>query len=258
MALDYTLDFQQGKKALDVPVFPCRTSIMDDTISIEEAAEILEASKRQLYRIVASGQLRSYPGPNRKRVYRREDVLVLKEIRKQDLDLATVAVMARRAEISTRRMERAFKQLLVVTGLDVPTLDLSSEAIISLCMEMKEATNSPVTIASVKKWARVFHAVGEETLEAIEFYTGNQEPWLLFLELGKKIMKESVQLIKSDPIEARHHYQLFEHGLRSARFACVFYVQMKHGKETAFQLFPGVEGNTLSDIASLAATIFKT
>lgn len=232
---------------------------MDERISAEEAAELLGVGKRHLNRLVSTGVLRWYPaeGPRKFRQYKTEEVLILKDLREKDLDFPAVASLAMQAVLQVRSMEKSIKQLLIATGLNFPILDLSKEGIVSLCLQMEEAATSQVTINSIWEWAKTFHGIGEETLSAIELHTGNVEPWQPILMLGRKLMKDSPKLLSAGQPEVQYAYQILERGMRNARASCFFYVQMRHGRSSALELFPDAAGDTHELLTSLAAVIFK-
>lgn len=234
-------------------------AVDDEFITDDEAAEILGMQPRGLRKLVSKGQIRRYryDANTSHARYKLEDVLVLKASRERPINMPAVAATAAQASFNARKLERVVKKILVATGLDIPLIDLGEDSIISLYIRLREAMETKATVDEVYEWSRLFNALGEEVLEAIELYTGEKEPWNLFLRLGKKMMQEMPKGISSEPVTTRDAYCLLRHSMRHARHVAICYVQMKYGRSTAWQLFPELEGSMTEAITEMAAALYK-
>jgi hypothetical protein len=232
----------------------------EDRVSMQEAAQILGVTPSRLLALVDAGQINKYPAPSgRKRDYclNLQEVLVLKKVREEKLNLPSVYSVAVEDSMRSRRLERLVKQLLIVNKLDAPILELGKEAIVSLRMRMESLLTVPTDYRDAYEWSRIFHAIGEETLEAIEQHTNDLEPWVLVTKVGKKLMKDAIGNPRPT-LEARTAYNLLHSGVRNARAACVSYAMLKLGNKTALRLFPEIRQDAFSDLASLSASMFST
>lgn len=217
---------------------------------------MLGVGVRRLRPITATGQLKTYPGNQ----YRLEDVAVLADLRKRELDLPTVSAMAMQASLASKKLERLVSQLLLVVGADIPQLDLSPGAVRSMCIEANAALLEPAIYWSsqrVFEWARIFYAAGEEFFEAINLHVGLEDPWRPFVDLSKHILTQAPERLAGQDLEVRAAYQYLDMARRTMRQAAFFYVQGRHGKRKALKLFSESRQDVHEELAALAATIFK-
>jgi DNA-binding transcriptional MerR regulator len=227
-----------------------------ELISSEEAAEILGVTSHRLVQLTREGMLRSklVSGANK---YDPNEVHKLKQIREANLSLAEVAARAARAEMTAYRLERVVTQLLSVIGADLPSADITPEAVVSLHLKVEDAikTIRTLNVEDVMFWAQTFQSLSEEYFHVVAKEFETEEPWVKYLELSSKLLKLSPFAKLRNDLELHTAYNFLEMSRRSMRQTMFFYVRTTSGKRLAYKLFPEALNDLHADVMSMVSLI---
>lgn len=219
-----------------------------DLLSVTETAELLGVSTAQIQSMVKRGILRpdpTSPSTLKKRLFRRVDVATLHEVRSKGYSYARAIVEARTSALETRALRRELDQVKSLLGLDIPSLGLGRDELISVLLKAEDAIRDIPTKdpRELLEWAKVLHGLSEAHYEAITRYTDQEQPWRVFLVLGRKLCAAQDPLETRRNIELQNIYMLLHAALQRARRCAFFYIQELYGKMHAAKLFPDVESD---------------
>jgi helix-turn-helix protein len=216
----------------------------EEMVTVQEAADLLGVSVSQMNNIVRRGSIQPYSTDGRvtrhKRLFRLSDIAALREVRSKGYNLQGVLVESRHSAIETRALRRELDRVKFLLGIDIPSLPTDRDTLVALLLRAEDAirelaTQNPHELLG---WARVLYAIGEAHLEAITYHTGQQEPWRVFLNLGRHLcLGQDFQRTIYDG-ELHNIYLLLNAGLRRARQAAYFHVRSLNGKTKAEEMFP--------------------
>jgi hypothetical protein len=224
-------------------------------VTAAEAAKLIDISKRQFHRDVRHGLVRKYFQNGSKRaVYDMEEVEALKEIKRNGLSYRKVAMMAVRAQLSSERSNRAVQQVMDLMGLNLPLLDLSEEAVVTLHIKAKEDYSNPRVLKpqEVKQWTRLFYTMGPEYFDAVELYTREEHPYMIYIQLGMKLTKDVPTRAARRNSELLAIYGSLQSARRVLEHSAFFYSHRKDGHVLACTLFPDIDGDLHEQILALA------
>ncbi len=155
------------------------------SIGSDEAAEILGVTRRRLNAMTGEGLLRAKLVGNAN-VYDPNEVYQLKKIREEGMSLPEIAARAARAEMTAYRLERQVTQLLSVIGADIPSADLSPEAVVALHLKVEDASKlmGPADLDDIMFWARTFQSLSEQYFHVVAKQFDTHEPWRPYIELS--------------------------------------------------------------------------
>ena len=114
----------------------------DDLLTSHEVAKMLRITVEGVKKMVQRGTLRSIPKGNSAmspRLFRQEDVAALVEARESNLDITSVAAMARQAYVASRNLEKLVANLLEVMGARLEPLEVTKEAVLALYAKVEHA-----------------------------------------------------------------------------------------------------------------------
>jgi hypothetical protein len=215
-----------------------------DYIDVEEAQRILVVSRRQIQRDVEIGMLRQhFPNGAQKPMYDREEVEALLSLKRRGMSFRLSAMLSKQAFLTYKRTERRLQLIEDILGIDRQLPDLSEGSVLMMHARVVDDAKSERALKpeEVQAWYRFFLTVGPEYFEAVELYTGNDEPYLPYVELTKKLFKDMpIHAIQKD-----ESLLLVYGGLKAGRNAmfrsAFFYTYMRHGRRKAMQEFPDIE-----------------
>lgn len=225
-------------------------------ITSEEAAEILGVDKSSVTRMTRDGLLRAKLAGNAN-MYDPSEVHQLKTIRETNLSLAEVAARAARAEMAAYRLERQVTQLLSVIGADIPSLDVTPEAVVSLHLRVQDAvqlTGVP-SVDDVMSWAQTFQALSEEYFHVVADQFHTDEPWAPYLELSSKLIRDIPHVKLRNDLELNIAYNYLEMARRTMRQTMFFYVRTTSNKRIAYRLFPEALADVHEDVLAMVSVI---
>lgn len=227
-----------------------------ELIDSDEAAQILQVNKSRLHQLTRDGIIRAQlvKGAN---FYDPSAVHALKDIRDKGTTLADVAAIATEARMTTRRLERQMSQLLSVIGADIPSADISPEAVVAMGLKVEDAlkTITVPTIDELIQWAQVFQSLSEEYFHvaAQEFETS--EPWVPFLSLSNLLLKNAERKRAKNSLEFSTAFDFLEMARRVMRQTMFFYVRSTSNKRIAHRVFPETLGDIHEDILGMVSRI---
>ena len=222
----------------------------DSTLSRDEVAAILGLSLRHLDRIVSEGTLTCNRG-----VFDADEVHVLAQLRSRKLSLVDVAMMAQRAEISSRRTERVVRQLLDTFDFGQGLLSLEPSDVIALYLRVEaelEMYNPYNNAREIAGWACTFNMIGEEYFEVVAIHTGSDEPWRPYTSLAAKMLKEAPREEMRTDNALRLAFECLHKARKDMCIAGYNYVRKHHGKVLALRAFPDAKGDVHEDILNIA------
>jgi len=209
-------------------------------VDVDQAAAILGVTSQMVHKYVENGMLPGhYPHPTKTggkgpRMFRREDVETLEELRASDL-LTNRASLFRHVlgtAVKVRRLERTLDELLCYIGMSDHKLPTEHEDVIRFYAEAEDfcTHNFEVNDAQDVAWARRLLPFSEEYLEVVRTHTGSREPWVVFLEsLNRILLRHPVP----GPVRA-----VLEHSRMNLRNVAYFFARHEFGARTAKTIFP--------------------
>jgi hypothetical protein len=152
------------------------------------AAELLQISIQGFRSIAAKGIFKSYRVdlPHAKRGYLKDEILAYKEYR---TDGKTTKIhtnhLAIRALAMASRAEQVLNRIYGRLGFSFLVLAEEREAVMRLYCEMTEFLETTEVSEKDEEVADQLLAINEGYLELVYQYTGDVEPWGLFMTVGK-------------------------------------------------------------------------
>jgi hypothetical protein len=225
-----------------------------ELIDSDEAAQILQVNKSRLHQLTRDGFIRAQlvKGAN---MYDPNEVHQLKDLRDEGTTLVDVAAMATRAQMIAYRLERRVTQLLNIIGADIPSADISPEAVSALHLQVEHAltTTTIPTVNDLMHWGQIFQSLSEEYfhIAAQEFETN--EPWLPYLDLSNRLLRTVQRKRVKNDLEFSTAYNYLEMARRNMRQTMFFYVRSTSNKRIAHRAFPESLGDIHEDILSMVS-----
>lgn len=217
-------------------------------ISAREAAAILGLSVPSLNRLVLQGLLQpvySRDKPLSERRYRMDEVDSVAEAREKGKSLPKVASLAIRGYAASRALEHRVEQIEQVLGIDMDPLPLDEDAVLALYAEASDVLHPPKKPEELTRWARVFLSMGEEFLELLEAYTGDEEAWLVFTTFARAILDAA----PAEPAPAvKKLYGMMRAARNHLRNVAFLHARNKYGARQANQVFHGDEHDQILKI----------
>lgn len=213
-------------------------------IDIDEVMKILVVSRRQIQKDVQIGMLRQhFPNGHQKPMYEREEVMALLGLKRRGMSFRLSAMLSKQAFLTSKRTERRLQLVEDILGIDRQLPDLSESSVLMMHAKATDALKSTNVLKpeEVRAWYKFFLTVGPEYFEAVELYTGNDEPYVTYVELTKKMFREMpLRALQKD-----EELQLIYGGLKAGRNAmfrsAFFYTYMRHGRREAMRVFPDID-----------------
>lgn len=213
-----------------------------DFIEVQEAAELLGVLPRSVYYLVRRGLLHPKythkKGLRSRRVFIKDEVLALAELRERKLTFQEVAAAAMQSHIAVRALERRVEMLEMLLNSRHSGLSLKEEDVIAVYASARQAIEAPPSIVEdIMHWASVFLSMGEEFLEAAEMFTGDAKAWKVFLDLGSATLRDAPlgDLVHDKELEAAYGY--FRYARENLRRVALFHVRNRYGEKTARSIF---------------------
>jgi hypothetical protein len=182
-----------------------------------------------------------YPDPKGGKHFRANDLSALAEVRDRKMDLSGAAELAMQAYVISRSNEKRIDDLYESLGFDRPELGVTEQEVVALHIQAKEAFFHPLSTdpTSVRDWAKTLYAIDEPYLDLVRRYVGTEEPWRIFMELGREILvkapKDSFPL--NPDLQSAHGYlRTAYNNLRSVSY---FFCRTHYGDTAANQAFHG-------------------
>lgn len=228
----------------------------DELVTSAEAAHLLRVGPRRFQQLVQRGIIRpdpSSPSTIKQRRFRMRDVAALQQARENNNPEAAF-VLAQESALETKALRREVSRIRFVLGVDIPTIPLTREAMVSTLLRAEDALREPPTMDHefLLTWARIFNALSEDHFEAIASYTGQKEPWRAFLALARKLCLEENFAVTRTDAELASIYRVLNATLRRLRQTAYFYIKNEYGKVYAARLLPEVKGCPHEDVIALA------
>lgn len=230
----------------------------DDTMTIPEAAAVLEVTSRTVLNMVKRGMLIPVHRRGRKMLLATADVMATKAAdchRASRGDALHIALQARASAHST---ERAIQHLYDVLGLNRVTLDRSIEGIRSLYVEMTTVPTDKqlVSVDWVRHWGMVLLEFDEDMFSLSEEALGVVDPWGIPLFFVSGILSRAPQDLLRQMEELRRAYAFLENARNTFRTAAYFYVRTMAGKKHADSLFKEEKPSRLDAVEMVLARYY--
>lgn len=233
----------------------------DTLIDGAAAADILGVGKSMVDHLVRQGWLRPIytPESRRKRLYRREEVAALAEVREQDtFDIQKIASMAQQAFAAARQMERRVELMERAFGRSAWPLKLDEESVMQTYCRARHNTQhppDPEDLKSVLEWAQILMAVDQNYFDLLEAYSGDEECWRCFMDVGEVIsLNAPIKDLKWN-IEAKAVYGYLDVGNRNVRNVSFFFVRSRFGVSVAAESFR-FDDSLHADMMSVLASTY--
>lgn len=225
-------------------------------INSEEASQILAVNKSRLHQMTREGLIRARPvrGAN---MYDPNEVYQLKEIRASDITLVEVAARAARAEMTAYRLERQVTQLINVIGADIPSADITPEAVVAQHLKVEDelASHIPLSVDGVLLWAQTFQSLSEQYFHVVADQFLLEKPWKPYVKLSNKFIRAMPHTRLRRDLELYVAYNYLELARRSMRQAMFFYAFTTYGKRLAYSEFPEAYGDVHEDVMTMLSRI---
>jgi hypothetical protein len=204
-----------------------------ELLTLAQAAKILGVTGQQVQNLCRNQQLDAhYPrGKRGGQHFLAEDVYNLQELRALPGLQAKLPHLAMKAIMSSRRVEKQFKELCMYLGLDADVLRLEKEEVVSLYHQAENFLDQlGASEEDILRWARTILSITEEFLLLTEQHLGEDEPWRLYYEVYNK-------LSASCPPGTR--LRIFvDHAKRNLRNVTYFYIRGIYGGRKASRAVP--------------------
>lgn len=215
-----------------------------DRVSANDTAKILGVSVRHVHHLVRRGLLRPYyprgRGLNAAMRFSKAEISALVEARESNkFDARRIAFTSAQALAASKQLERRVSLLEQALGQRIPGLPLDEESVIALYVRAVDEAQAPkATVATVMFWAETLLAAGEEFLDVLEAYTGDEECWKPFMDVAHALLVDSADATNIE-LKAAHGYLTV--GLRNIRNAAFQYNRTRFGNRTATSMFDAAD-----------------
>lgn len=202
-------------------------------LNLNEAAKVLNTSVSMVHVFDRRGILTAhYPDSRRAgKHFLREDVYALAELRKLGIDKNSDQ-MVMRALVASRRAEKKVDDLMFYLGFNEEALGTEKTEVVAFFIRAEESLKEPKIHGpeDVRRWARKIQAITEEYLELVHAYTGEPEPWKVFLDLARQLASIS------EPGSPERVFM--DHARANLRNVAYFYLRTYKGPRQADKAFP--------------------
>lgn len=204
-------------------------------LSINETAEILGVTISQVHVLHRRDLLEAHYPDGRKagKRFLRDDVYTLLELRQQKTDFTRkLPQLVMKAVVASRRAEKRMDELMFYFGFNQEALGREKEEVVAFFLRVESALKEPRIEGSqeFRHWSQKMLAVTEEYLELVHLYTGEPEPWKVFLDFARVLADMAV------PGSAERMY--IDHARANLRNVAYFYVRSFKGEQSADRKFP--------------------
>jgi hypothetical protein len=227
-----------------------RMSMGTNDVSAKEAAEILGVSTARVYQMKRSGRLRSVGRLTQDIRFSREEVCALAEAREDGyprLDELQEQLIQSRAHI--RMLERRLEGLERMMGLRSRLVGRNEVEVLGLYFKAQDAVKEPtVDVIDTREWREVFLGIHEEFFDLVESYTGDPEPWRVFVTLAKKVHENAPPLGELYDEELVATKAELEVARRNVRAAAWMYLYHRRGRAFAEAEFPDTDPDPITHL----------
>jgi hypothetical protein len=225
-----------------------RRTVPGDVVDAEEAADMLGISPRTVRNYISSGMLRATRDiKTHKNMVSLDDLGSLASTLVSGMDFAAVARASVRALVSASRAEKRLEALESILGIEGVMLGTDEESVLSIynqCRDIQAEYTEDYPATEVMEWSYLLAAVVEEYLEAVRLYTGDEEPWKVFMDAAEKLYssapKESFYYRKD--LEVAYSYLATVR--KQLRQVAYFHIRQKYGAAVASKAFPETSVNS--------------
>jgi excisionase family DNA binding protein len=215
----------------------------EETLSVQEAAKILEVKDRHLRWLVREGYIIPVDkGPRRGEMrFRKEDIYALLEAREGGYDLPKTASAALQALALSRSTAHRLDELYTFLGLKSGLLPVDDDSVMALHIQVQMRLHSSfeeVEPPELMDWAYKLNAIDENYLALVEGVTAAPHPWASYLTLIEKIILEASRGPLSSYPAHRHAMGFLIAARNNLRNVSYFYLRTKKGERAADQTFP--------------------
>ena len=215
-----------------------------DLISHNETAKKLGITPRWLTGLVRQGAIlpAQKGGKIQDNLYRPAEVNALRELRRQAVDLPSVAGMAVQARSLSQATAARLDMLCRFLGITSTRLSIEEEDMFQLHLRAVRALQGDfyaLRANDVIDWATTLGAIDEAYLGAVEYATETRSPWAIYLQLANELAQKRSMEADSDLSLA---YACLDSSRRSLRHVAYFYVLSRDGKRQANRMFTDHEG----------------
>lgn len=227
-----------------------RMSMGTNDISAKEAAEILGVSTARVYQMKREGRLRSVGKPDQDTRFSREEVCAVAEVREEGYPrLDEVQEQLVQARAHNRMLERRLESLERMMGLRSRLVGRDKMEVVGLCFKAQEALKEQtMNVVDTREWREVFLGIHEEFFDLVEAYTGDAEPWRLFVTLAKKVYEDAPPLGELYDEELVATKAELEVARRNVRAAAWMYLYHRRGRVFAETEFPDTDPDPITHL----------
>lgn len=237
-----------------------RSCTTDEAVDVESAAKLLGVSPRSVRNYVDRGILRRL-GDGSKILVSLQDIYAAASTLSHCFDFTAIARAALRALVSASRAERRLDRLELLLGVDSFVLGTEEQDVMELykkCRDLLTDFTEDMKAADVLEWSRFFAGVTEEYLELVEMYTGDQEPWVPYMEAAQKLYDSAPRDTFRQRRDLEVAYAYVSASRLHLRQVAYFYIRRHHGKKVAGASCPEtVMGERDSQIIDLIFSMQK-
>jgi len=211
-----------------------------ELVSWRQTAKMLGVTTRTVANLSKQGMLKPV-WKGRKRFYLRSDVTALLTIFNGKTDFASMANLAIRAFVKAEMVEKKLEELLNILGFSSHSLDTDEASVTAFYEQAKRGLRREhqTMPQQVMLLAKKLLALSEEFLRLVEQYTGEAEPWKVFLDLAHSTCMRAPRELFTYDYELASAYGYLDAARRHMRSLSYFYVRIQHGVETATRAFVG-------------------
>lgn len=231
-----------------------RSCASEETVTTEEAAKLLGVSERSIRNYVDQGILRRLGEGNKIQVAL-QDILSASSLLGRCFDFAATARNALRALVSATRAEKRLTRIELLMGIDSTNLGTNEEEVLAFtaaCTSALTDYTQDLSAERVLAWSYQLANVTEEYLDLVDLYTGNDEPWVPFMEVAQKLIESAPQKTFSSRKDLEIAYGYVAAARKHLRQVAYFYIRRKYGKSKAHTAMPdmtaGERDNTIIDL----------
>jgi len=219
-----------------------RSEDPEETMGTNEAASLLGVSVRTIREYVSQGLLRPLKGSGPGKVLvSLQDVSAMAGTILNGFDFVKVAKTAIHALVSSTRAERRLDRVEALLGVDSAHLETTEEAVLSFYHQSVDLLADYVEDMppeEVLDWAYKLSNVTEEYLTAVKLHTGNQEPWVPFMDAAQKLYDCAPRASFRYRKDLEVAYGYISAARRHLRQVSYFYIRKEHGAYQARDAFP--------------------
>lgn len=222
---------------------------MDEVMDVTAAAKMLGVSEQSVRNYVDRGILRRL-GEGNKILISLQDVASASSLLARCFDFVYVARTALKALVSSTRAERRLERVEMLLGIDATVLSVEEDEVLAFYKRCKDTLldyTEDLRAADVLDWAYRLAAVTEEYLHLVTFYTGEEEPWVPFMEVAQKLAESAPKDKFTRHKDLEIAYAYVASSRRHLRQVAYFYIRGKYGKKVANGAFPEVTDGERDD-----------